>query len=70
VHARNAECAHQLLNAAIDILETTFSNKREHEAVFHRPHAYFVPDDTLETIFFLLYEASTNARALREATAQ
>lgn len=61
-----ADRGYYLVVAAIDIMESTFGDRETHEKVIGRKNTYYVPPDQINLIFYLLYEAADNVKAMRD----
>ena len=56
---------HYMIAAALDIMESTFGDRETHERVTGRKNTYYVGHDQLDLIFYLLYEAATATKQVR-----
>lgn len=56
-----------MISAALDIMESTFADQKTHEGVTGRKNTFYCTPDQIDLIMFLLYEASTDAKTVRDA---
>jgi hypothetical protein len=62
-----ADHGHYMISAALDIMESTFGNRELHEQTTGKKNTFYCSPEQIDLIFYLIYEAATDARKLRDA---
>jgi hypothetical protein len=62
-----ADRGYYMISAALDIMESTFGDRKLHEEVTGKKNTMYVTGEQLDMIMYLLYESGTSAEKLRDA---